>query len=88
MESWIFYAINILFNLKNIIYFLYMFNIEIIKSEDKENCEEENFDLNFTPPNEDIEIKDNNMNFKLSQFSGSSTNYNVNDVLVEIVKLN
>ena len=62
--------------------------MQLIKSEDKENCEEENFDLNFTPPNEDIEIKDNNMNFKLSQFSGSSTNYNVNDVLVEIVKLN
>ena len=64
------------------------FFMQLIKSEDKENCEEENFDLNFSPPNEDIEIKDNNMNFKLSQFSGSSTNYNVNDVLVEIVKLN
>ena len=38
--------------------------------------------------NVSLEIKDNNMNFKLSQFSGSSTNYNVNDVLVEIVKLN
>lgn len=60
--------------------------LQLIKVEDKEGCEEENINLNFQTPLEDIEIKGN---FKLSNNSEFSSTYNTyNDVLVEIVKQN
>ena len=62
------------------------FFMQLIKVENKENSKEENVNLNFWIPNEDIEIKGN---FKLSQISISSSTYNTyNDVIVEIIKPN
>ena len=60
--------------------------LQLIKSEKKEGCAEENINLNFVTPIEDIEIKGN---FKLSNNSIFSSTYNTyNDVLVEVVKQN
>ena len=61
--------------------------MQLIKVENKEGCEEENINLNFITPIEDIEIKGNF--FKMSNNSVFSSTYNTyNDVLVEIIKEN
>ena len=60
--------------------------LQLIKSEKKEGCVEENINLNFITPIEDIEIKGS---FKLSNNSIFSSTYNTyNDVLVEFVNQN
>ena len=59
--------------------------MQLIKVENKEDCQEEKINLNFYTPIEDIEIKGN---FKLSTNSvfSSSTFNTYNEVLVEVVK--
>ena len=61
--------------------------MQLIKSVKKEGCQEENINLNFTTPIEDIEIKGP---FKFSNNSVYSSNYinGYNDVAFEIIKQN
>ena len=61
--------------------------LQLIKSVKKEGCQEENINLNFTTPIEDIEIKGP---FKFSNNSVYSSNYinGYNDVAFEIIKQN
>jgi hypothetical protein len=61
--------------------------MQLIKVENKEGCEEENINLNFITPIEDIEIKSNY--FKMSNNSVFSSTYNTyNDVFIELIKPN
>ena len=63
------------------------FFMQLIKSEKKEGCEEENINLNFFIPIEDIEIKGPFKSFNNSVYS-SNFNNGYNDAIVEIINQN